>query len=79
MATSSRPVLSQDWSEKIQFNVEELKKLKVATHESNVRYQEGSYDQMLLKDLVQKFLLQQRNSVKFESMSSLSQQNQTLR
>ena len=56
-----------------QFNVEEFKKFKVATHESNVRYQEGSYDQMWFKDLVQNSYLNRR------TMSSLSQQNQTLR
>ena len=56
-----------------QFNVQEFKNFKVATHESNVSYQEDSNDQMLFKDLVQKFLLQQKNNVKFESAESESQ------
>ena len=48
-------------------NVEEFKKVKVAAHVSSIDYKEDSYDQMLFKDLVQKFLLQQKNNVKFES------------
>ena len=50
-----------------QFKLEELKKLLSATHESGVQHKEDSYDQMLFKDLVRKFLLQQRNQVTFES------------
>ena len=53
-----------------QFKLEEFKKFKVAVHESSVIRKEDSYDQMLFKDLVRKFLLQQRNQVKFESSES---------
>ena len=44
-----------------QFKLEEFKKFKIAVHESSVVHKEDSYDQMLFKDLVRKFLLQQRN------------------
>ena len=53
-----------------QFKLEEFKKFKVAVHESSVVHKEDSYDQMLFKDLVRKFLLQQRNQVTFESSES---------
>ena len=53
-----------------QFKLEEFKKFKVAVHESGVHHKEDSYDQMLFKDLVRKFLLQQRNQVTFESTES---------
>ena len=50
-----------------QFKLEEFKKFLIATHESGVQHKEDSYDQMLFKDLVRKFLLQQRNQAAFES------------
>ena len=50
-----------------QFKLEEFKKFKVAIHESGVQHKEDSYDQVLFKDLVRKFLLQQRRQVTFES------------
>ena len=50
-----------------QFKLEEFKKFKIAVHESSVTHKEDSYDQMLFKDLVRKFLLQQRSQVTFES------------
>ena len=50
-----------------QFKLDEFKKFKIAVHESSVVHKEDSYDQMLFKDLVRKFLLQQRNQVTFES------------
>ena len=53
-----------------QFKLEEFKKFKIAVHESSVVHKEDSYDQMLFKDLVRKFLLQQRNQVTFESSES---------
>ena len=53
-----------------QFKLEEFRKFKVAVHESSVVHKEDSYDQMLFKDLVGKFLLQQRNQVTFESSES---------
>ena len=53
-----------------QFKLEEFKKFKVAVHESGVLHKEDSYDQMLFKDLVRRFLLQQRNPVTFESSES---------
>ena len=53
-----------------QFKFDEFKKFKVATHGSGVLHREDSYDQMLFKDLVRKFLLQQRNQVTFESSES---------
>ena len=56
-----------------QLNVDEFKKFKVAARESSIRFKEDSYDQMLLKDLVQKFLLQQKNNVKHASAESDSQ------
>ena len=56
-----------------QSNVEEFKKFKVATHKSRVRYKEDSYDQMLFKDLVQEFPLQQKNNAKYESVESDTQ------
>ena len=49
------------------FKLEEFKKFKVAIHESGVQHKEDSYDQMLFKDLVRNFLLQQRNQVTFGS------------
>ena len=55
-----------------QLNVEEFKKFRVAAHESNAPG-EFIYDQMLFKDVVQKFLLQQKNNVKYESAESDSQ------
>ena len=48
-----------------QFKLEEFRKFKVGTHESSVQHQEDSYDQSLFKDLVQKFMLQQKNQVTF--------------
>ena len=53
-----------------QLKLEELKKFKIALHESSVVHKEDSYDQMLFKDLVRKLLLQQRNQVTFESSES---------
>ena len=53
-----------------QFKLEEFKKFKVATHESGVLHKEDSYDQMLFKDLVRRFLLQQKNQVTFETSES---------
>ena len=53
-----------------QVNPEAFKKFKVATHDSSVHYKKDSYDQMLFKDLVQKFLLQQKNNVKYEPAES---------
>ena len=50
-----------------QFKLEEFKKFRIALHESSVVHKEDSHDQMLFKDLVRKFLLQQRNQVTFES------------
>ena len=50
-----------------QFKLEEFKKFKDAVHESNAVHKQDSYDQMLFKDVVRKFLLQQRNQVTFES------------
>ena len=47
-----------------QLNITELKKLKVAAHESSAVYQESSHDKMLFQDLVQKFLLQQKKQKK---------------
>ena len=44
------------WVRENQFNVEEFKKFKVATRESNANYKEDYYDQMLVKDLAQKIL-----------------------
>ena len=56
-----------------QFSVEEFKKFKIATRESSVCYQEDSNDQMLFKILF-------KNSCSSKgTMSSLSQQNQTLK
>ena len=43
-----------------QLKLDEFRKFKVATHESSAQHKEDSYDQMLFKDLVQKFLLQQK-------------------
>ena len=53
-----------------QFKLEEFKKFKIAVHESSVTHKEDSYDQMLFKDLVRRFLLQQRNQVAFESANT---------
>ena len=53
-----------------QFKLEEFKKFKVAVHESGVLHKEDSYDQMLFKDLVRRFLLQQKNQVTFETLES---------
>ena len=50
-----------------QFKLEEFKNFKIAVHESSVVHKEDSYHQMLFKDLVRKFLLQQRNQVMFEA------------
>ena len=53
-----------------QFKLDEFRKFKVATHESGVLHKEDSYDQMLFKDLVREFLLQQRKQVTFELSES---------
>ena len=53
-----------------QFNLEEFRKFKVAVCESGVLRKEDSYDQMLFKDLVRRFLLQQKNQVTFETSES---------
>ena len=50
-----------------QFKLQEFRKFKIAVHESGVLHKEDSYDQMLFKDLVRRFLLQQKNQVTFES------------
>ena len=56
---------------KDQFKLDELKKFKVAeVLESGVLHMEDSYDQLLFKDHVRKFLLQQRLQVTFESWES---------
>ena len=43
----------------------EFKHFKIATQETSVDYQETSYKRMFFRDLVQKFLLQQKVQVKF--------------
>ena len=55
---------------KDQFKLEEFRKFKIAVHESGVLHKEDSYDQMLFKDLVRRFLLQQKNQVTFETSES---------
>ena len=50
-----------------QFNVSEFKQFKIATHELCVGDQETSYERMIVQDLIQKFLLLQKNQGKFET------------
>ena len=60
-------VRSSELTREDQFKLEEFKKFKIAVHESSITHKEDSYDQMLFKDLVRRFLLQQRNQVTLES------------
>ena len=53
-----------------QVQCSKFRKFKIATHEPSTNYKESSYDQMLFKDVVQKFVLQHKNNVKYESAES---------